>query len=129
MRTFLGSLIPFFLFLAGGLNGLAGIPDQPWFPKAPPLPKPSANAIIRELAKNLNLPLADFHSECIRRRPEGSWDGTLISRDGVHPSGGKSNDYSEANLQNCGYALRNWVNFLVFRQLYFRVFNPEEIEK
>ena len=88
-----------------------------------------ANAIIREVAKNLKVPLADFHSECIRRRPEGSWDGTLISRDGVHPSGGKSNDYSEANLQNCGYALRNWVNFLVFRQLYFRVFNPEEIDK
>ncbi|MFP6906604.1 MAG: GDSL-type esterase/lipase family protein [Verrucomicrobiota bacterium] len=88
-----------------------------------------ANGIIREVAKNLRVPLADFHSECIRRRPEGSWDGTLISRDGVHPSGGKSNDYSEANLQNCGYALRNWVNFLVYRQLYFRVFHPEEIEE
>ena len=36
-------------------------------------------------------------------------------------SGGKSNDYSHSNLQNCGYALRNWVNFLVYRQLYFRV--------
>ena len=88
-----------------------------------------ANGIVREVAKNLKVPLGDFHSECIRRRPEGAWDGTLISRDGVHPSGGKSNDYSEANLQNCGYALRNWVNFLVYRQLYFRVFNPEEIEK
>ena len=88
-----------------------------------------ANRIIREVAANLQAPLADFHSECIRRRPEGSWDGTIISRDGVHPSGGKSNDYSEANLQSCGYALRNWVNFLVYRQLYFRVFNPEEIEE
>jgi hypothetical protein len=88
-----------------------------------------ANKIIRDLAGKLQVPLADFHSECIRRRPEGSWDGTIISRDGVHPSGGKSNDYSEANLQNCGYALRNWVNFLVYRQLYFRVLNPEEIEK
>ena len=81
---------------------------------------------FQRIAKDLKVPLADFHAECIRRRPEGSWDGTLISRDGVHPSGGKSNDYSEANLQNCGYALRNWVNFLVFRQLYFRVFNPED---
>ena len=88
-----------------------------------------ANRIIREVAASLQVPLADFYSECIRRRPEGAWDGTLISRDGVHPSGGKSNDYSEANLQNCGYALRNWVNFLVYRQLYFRVFNPEEIEE
>ena len=45
MRTFLRSLIPFFLFLAVGLNGSVGIPDQTWFPKAPPLPKPSGNVI------------------------------------------------------------------------------------
>jgi hypothetical protein len=76
------------------------------------------------VAMKLQVPLADFHSECIRRRPDGSWDGTIISRDGIHPSGGKSNDYSEQNLNNCGYALRNWVNFLVYRQLYFRVLNP-----
>ena len=83
-----------------------------------------ANKIIRDVALKLHVPLADFHSECIRRRPDGSWDGTIISRDGVHPSGGKSNDYSEQNLNNCGYALRNWVNFLVYRQLYFQVLNP-----
>ncbi|MBT5693242.1 MAG: hypothetical protein HOI65_19220 [Opitutae bacterium] len=83
-----------------------------------------ANRIIRDVAVKLQVPLADFHSECIRRRPDGSWDGTIISRDGIHPSGGKSNDYSEQNLNNCGYALRNWVNFLVYRQLYFRVLNP-----
>jgi hypothetical protein len=85
-----------------------------------------ANKIIRDVAVKLQVPLADFHSECIRRRSDGSWDGTIISRDGIHPSGGKSNDYSEQNLNNCGYALRNWVNFLVYRQLYFRVLNPDQ---
>jgi len=85
-----------------------------------------ANKIIRLVSSEFEVPLADFYSECIRRRPNSTWDGTIISKDGVHPSGGKSNDYSEGNLNNCGYALRNWVNFLVYRQLYFLVLRPEE---
>jgi hypothetical protein len=88
-----------------------------------------ANEIIRAVAAKLRVPLADFHAECLRRRPGNSWNGVIISADGVHPSGGKSNDYSEENLNNCGYALRNWVNFLVFRQLYFHVLNPDESQK
>ena len=85
-----------------------------------------ANTIVREVAAKMKVPLADFHAECVRLRPDGSWDGTVISKDGVHPSGGKSNIYTDENLKVCGYALRNWVNFLVLRQLYFRVLNPEE---
>jgi hypothetical protein len=84
-----------------------------------------ANKTIRDVANRLNVPLADFHAECLRRRPDDSWDGTLISVDGVHPSGGKSNDYSEQNLSVCGYALRNWINFLVYRQIYFHVLEPQ----
>ena len=79
------------------------------------------NKIIRDVSKKMQIPLADFHAECIRLRPDNSWNGTIISKDGVHPSGGKSNVYTEENMKNCGYALRNWVNFLVLRQLYFRV--------
>lgn len=82
-----------------------------------------ANAIIRETAREFNVPLADFHSECLRLRLGKSWDGTVISKDGVHPTGGKTNVYTEDNMKQCGYALRNWVNFIVFRQLYFRVLN------
>jgi len=85
-----------------------------------------ANAIIRDVAEKFDVPLADYYAECLRRRPGTSWDGTLISGDGVHPSGGKTNDYSEENLNDCGYALRNWVNFLVYRQLYFHVLAPDE---
>ena len=82
------------------------------------------NEIIRAVAKESKVPLADFHAECLRLRPGNSWDGTIISKDGVHPSGGKTNEYTEENMKNCGYALRNWVNFLVLRQLYFQVLNP-----
>jgi hypothetical protein len=84
-----------------------------------------ANKIIRDVAEKLQVPLVDFHAECLRRSGD-SWDGTLISRDGVHPSGGKSNDYSEENLNKCGYALRNWINFIAYRQIYFRVLNSDE---
>lgn len=45
---------------------------------------------------------------------------------GDQSSGGKSNDYSPENLQNCGYALRNWVKFLVYRQMYFQVLAPSD---
>jgi hypothetical protein len=88
-----------------------------------------ANQLIRDLAKRRNVPLADFHAECLRLRPDNSWDGTIISKDGVHPSGGKSNVYTEENMKDCGYALRNWVNFLVLRQLYFHVLNEQDREK
>lgn len=80
-----------------------------------------ANRIIREVAADRNIPLADFHAECIRLRPGHSWDGTLIADDGVHPTGGRSNVYTHENLRSCGYALRNWVNFLVLRRVYFDV--------
>lgn len=85
----------------------------------------TVNETIRALCKRLRLPLVDFQAECLRLRPGDSWDGTLIDDDGVHPSGGKSNDYSEQNLSVCGYALRNWLNFLVYRQLYFQVLAEE----
>jgi len=85
----------------------------------------AANECIRNVATEMRVPLADFHAECVRLRPDDSWDGTIISRDGVHPSGGKSNEYIEDNMRNCGYALRNWVNFLVLRQVYFHVLEED----
>lgn len=85
----------------------------------------AVNGIIREVAAEQHVPLADFHAACLRVRPGNSWDGTIISKDGVHPSGGKTNLYSETNLKTSGYALRNWVNFLALRQLHFRVFEAE----
>ncbi len=83
-----------------------------------------ANRIIRELATRKQIPLVDYHAECLRRRPGDTWDGTLISDDGVHPSGGETNDYTPENLRVCGYALRNWLSFLALRQVYFRVLHP-----
>jgi lysophospholipase L1-like esterase len=84
-----------------------------------------ANAIIKKLAAERKIPLIDYHAAILERRPEHTWDKTLISNDGVHPSAGKTNVYSEENLKVDGYALRNWVTFLKYREVYFRVLHPQ----
>jgi len=47
------------------------------------------NAIIRDVAAKQKLPLADFYAACLRARPGNTWDGTIISKDGVHPKTGE----------------------------------------
>lgn len=83
-----------------------------------------ANKVIRDLAAKHHVPLVDYCAEILRRQPGGKWDGTLIGPDGVHPTAGQTNVYSEDNLQISGYALRNWLNFLMLREVHFRVLHP-----
>jgi hypothetical protein len=49
-------------------------------------PVAELNTAITMLARTLMLPLIDFHAEILRRRPGTTWDNTLISADGIHPS-------------------------------------------
>jgi lysophospholipase L1-like esterase len=80
-----------------------------------------ANEIIKRLAAKHKLPLVDYHAAIMGRRPR-DWDGTLLNpKDGVHPTGGKNTDFSEGNLKTSGYALRNYVTFLKYREVYFKV--------
>ncbi len=83
------------------------------------------NAAIRSLAQARSLPLIDFYQEVLLRRPGTTWAGTLISADGVHPTGDNagftvtSNPYlpggdpatqtSGDALLNSGYLLRSWL--------------------
>ncbi len=75
------------------------------------------NAAVRTLAQTRKLPLIDMYEEMLRRRPGNTWDGTLISGDGVHPSesyGGysaTSNPYSDNGvaLSNSGMLLWCWL--------------------
>jgi hypothetical protein len=79
--------------------------------------------VQRKIAADLKLPLIDYQSEILKRRPE-DWDGTLpkfkefakdvyeaptlIAADGSHPSNPKKfQDYSEDSLKNNGFQLRN----------------------
>lgn len=84
------------------------------------------NSIIRDLAKQHKLPLVDFYQAIMDHAPDGKWEGTLISGDGVHPSGGKNQVFSKENLAKSGYALRNYITFLKFREVYFKVLQAKE---
>jgi hypothetical protein len=89
-------------------------------------------AAAREVARELQLPLIDYHAEILKRRPQ-DWDGasdrfkeydgyevpTLISRDGVHPSfpARYQGDYSEEALSRSGCTLRNYLTVLRYEEL------------
>lgn len=76
----------------------------------------------RDVARELSVPLVDYHAEILKRRPD-DWDGatdafsryegydvpTLIARDGVHPSAPRQfqDDYSDKALASHGYGLRS----------------------
>lgn len=71
------------------------------------------NEAIRALAKERGLLLLDYEQEILTRRPK-DWNGTLMQRGDVHPSGGidgtKPNSPATAtNLKNSGYLLRGWL--------------------
>jgi len=87
---------------------------------------------VRKIARQMKVPLTDFHSEILKRRP-ADWDGalnkfaqyegyyvpTLLSRDGVHPSNPKkySDDYSKEALKCCGYSLRNYLVLMKYAEV------------
>lgn len=83
------------------------------------------SAILKSLAKKHSIPLVDYHEAIVSRQPDGKWLGTLIDADGVHPTAGKTNDYSPENLKVSGYALRTWVNFLMVREVVFKVIQKQ----
>ena len=58
------------------------------------------NQIIRDVAASKKVPLVDFHAECLKRCPGNTWDGTIISQDGVHPSGGETQDFDETESED-----------------------------
>ncbi len=95
----------------------------------------------RGIARELKVPLVDFHAEVLKRRPE-DWDGalekfkefkdydvpTLIARDGVHPSNPRkwADDYSPEGLRNAGYTLRNYLTLIAYARVIREVFAPRD---
>lgn len=92
----------------------------------------------RRVARELRVPLTDYHAEILKRRPD-DWDGahesfrdasgdeyqvpTLISRDGVHPSNPRASagDYSEEALRTNGYGLRSYLVLLKYAEVVRRL--------
>ena len=77
----------------------------------------SFNATIKKIAAEAKIPLVDFHAEILIRQPGTAWNGTLLGKDDVHPSGGANFDFSESNLKVCGYALRNYLTCRALKQV------------
>lgn len=74
----------------------------------------SFNQAIREIAKARGLPLVDFEREILTRRPD-DWNGTLLNKNDVHPTGGQAGATTSSaptaeNLRNSGYLLRGWLS-------------------
>jgi acyl-CoA thioesterase-1 len=77
----------------------------------------SFNAVIKKIAADAKIPLVDFYGEILKRQPGTAWNGTLLGKDDVHPSGGANFDFSESNLRVCGYALRNHLTCRALKQV------------
>ena len=85
--------------------------------------------VARKIAKELSVPLSDFHAEILKRRGD-DWDGsaakfkghktyevpTLIAGDGVHPSNPAKwrGDFSEAGLRHNGFNLRSYLTLKAY---------------
>jgi len=77
----------------------------------------SYNAVIREIARQRELPLIDYEQEILTRRPR-DWNGTLLNYNDEHPTaetGGQngvtaSSAPTDDNLRRSGYLLRGWLS-------------------
>ena len=100
------------------------------------------NAGIVQLAQSRALPLIDFYQEILLRRPGTTWFGTLISTDGVHPTGDNAGYSVESNpylpggdpvtgttgdaLLNVGYLLRSWLTVQKLAEVQQKVVDVNE---
>jgi GDSL-like Lipase/Acylhydrolase family len=95
----------------------------------------------RKVAKELKVPLCDYHAAVLERRPD-DWDGsakefkkystyevpTLISTDGVHPSNPSkyAGDYSAEGLKSNGFVLRNHVTLTSYAAVIRHVYKGKK---
>ena len=82
---------------------------------------------MRDLATEMNVPLIDYNADILARRPGTTWQNTIISGDGVHPSGLGSQNFSATSLANDGYLLRNYDTMNVMYGVYNNVMVPEPV--
>ena len=80
------------------------------------------NAIVKKIAAGKKVPWVDFHAEILARQPGTGWDGTLLGKGDVHPSGGNNFDFTEGNLKVCGYALRNYITIKAMKDVIEKCF-------
>lgn len=73
------------------------------------------NEQIWKLAERHELPVIDYYGEIVARRPDGTWNGTLLNRDDPHPTAARAgvtptSEPTPENLRESGYLLRGWLS-------------------
>jgi lysophospholipase L1-like esterase len=90
----------------------------------------SYNEALRQIAKERSVPLIDYEKEILTRRPD-DWNGTLLGKNDVHPTGGKPDGVNAAsaptaeNLRSCGYLLRGWLSVQKVAEVKKKVLDQE----
>jgi len=81
------------------------------------------NAKLYELAKTKKMPYLDFYGEIVKRAPDGSWNGTIMRKDNVHPSSGPlvAQEPTEEHFKRSGLLLRTWLSVQKIREVKERV--------
>jgi hypothetical protein len=72
------------------------------------------------VAAQKGVPIIDYWTEIKNRRPDPTWELTLISADGTHPTW-VDNDWSANGLKNSGYGLRNYITLKKYEEVYNKV--------
>lgn len=104
---------------AGAVCVLSTIPPHP----AKPDLAAEVNKRLRALAKTRSLPLIDYEAEILARRRD-DWNGTLLGKNDVHPTGGPTTGEPTAgNLRTSGYLLRGWLTVRKLAEVKARVFD------
>ena len=79
------------------------------------------NDVVKKIAAAKKIPLVDFHAAILERQPT-EWNGTLLGKGDVHPTGGDNFNFTDENLKKCGYALRNYVTLKAMQQVIEKCF-------
>ena len=114
----------------GAICILSTIPPHPGKPE---LAK-SYNEALRQIAKDRGLPLIDYEKEILKRRPN-DWNGTLLGKNDVHPSGGKPDGVNATsaptaeNLRTSGYLLRGWLSVQKVAEVKKKVLDGTPVQK
>ena len=87
------------------------------------------NVVLAELAKEKKLPLIDYCGEILKRRPK-DWLGTLISGDGVHPTGENAGaEPTDENLKSSGQLLRGVLTVRKIAEVKAEVLDARALER
>ena len=87
-----------------------------------------ANARIKEICAERNIPYIDFYAYIVHHQPT-TWNGTLISGDGTHPSNVSAQNFSQTVLtETGGYQARTFLTLCMAEKVKAIIFDNGSAE-